>query len=71
VQQVIQAPRSQPTARDILGLNKPRVRNFDRSLEIEVDLYLNDPETGTSSLMYWQVNSFLFNAELLATDSTQ
>jgi hypothetical protein len=42
-------------ARDILGLNRSHVTTVQRSLEIEVDNYLNDNNIGTDPLMFWQV----------------
>lgn len=47
---------ARPHAGDILGLNRPRVRTLQCSLEVEVELYLNDIETGTNSLTYWQAS---------------
>ena len=39
---------------DILRLHRGRTRPQDRSVEKEVDEYLNDPETGTCIIQYWQ-----------------
>ena len=40
---------------DILRLNRGRARCEDRTIEQEVDEYLNDPQHGTSAIEYWQV----------------
>lgn len=51
---------AQPTASDILGLNRPRtVGRQAISLEMEVDQYLSNPNFGTSILNFWQVNIVL------------
>lgn len=51
-----EAPRTQPTAADILRLNRIRNRPQERTAEKEVDEYLNDSEEGSgSSLSFWQV----------------
>jgi len=49
---------SQPTAADILGLNRQRntARQKENSLEMELDQYLSDPNQGTGILEYWQVD---------------
>jgi hypothetical protein len=51
---------SQPTAADILGLNRQRNLGQKKtvSLEMEVDQYLSDPNQGTGILEYWQVDLF-------------
>ena len=51
---------SQPTAADILGLNRQRNLGHKKtvSLEMEVDQYLSDPNQGTGILEYWQVDLF-------------
>jgi hypothetical protein len=49
---------SRPTAADILGLNRQRATGKQgvMSLEMELDQYLSDPNSGTGILEYWQVN---------------
>jgi len=44
-----------PNARDILGLRHIRPITAQRSLEIEVETYLNDNSITTDSLSFWQV----------------
>jgi hypothetical protein len=57
------APTSQvPTvtvhqrARDILGLNRSQVTTVQRSLEIEVENYLNEGIADKDPLIFWQVD---------------
>ena len=45
---------TEATASDILGLKQKKGRQ-DVSLEMEVDQYLSNPNTGTSILDFWQV----------------
>ena len=45
-------PRS---AAGILGLGRPKPRSALRTLEAEVEIYLNDPQEGKDSLSFWQV----------------
>jgi hypothetical protein len=47
------------TADDILGLSRTSMANTDHSLDIEIEGYLLDLQTGTSSLVFWQVRLFL------------
>jgi hypothetical protein len=42
-------------ALDILGLNRSQMPTTQRSLEIEVETYLNDNSAVTDPLMFWQV----------------
>ena len=42
-------------ALDILGLNRPRIATTQRSLEIEVETYLNGNIVHTNPLVFWQV----------------
>ena len=50
------AQHAQPTASDILGLKWPQTTGKQTlSLEMEVDQYLSNPNTGTSTLDFWQV----------------
>ena len=50
------AQPAKPTASDILGLKQPRTKGRQQvSLEMEVDQYLSNPDTGTSILDFWQV----------------
>ena len=55
------APTSQvPTtmhhrALDVLGLNRSQRATAQRSLEIEVETYLNNSSTETDPLVFWQV----------------
>jgi hypothetical protein len=56
------AQAAQPTASDILRLNRPRtVGRQAISLEMEVDQYLSNPNSGTSILGFWQVVLILTN----------
>jgi hypothetical protein len=62
------APKpSQPTAADILQLNRkrPAGKQTAISLEMEVDQYLSDPDQGSGIVEYWQVDKifiiFCFN----------
>jgi len=58
---------SQPTAADILQLNRirPAGKQTAISLEMEVDQYLSDPDQGSGIVEYWQVDKnfmiFWFN----------
>jgi hypothetical protein len=52
-----QVPRQ--SARDILGLNRSQGTTVQRSLEIEVENYLNDNNIGTDPFTFWQVNVVL------------
>jgi hypothetical protein len=46
----------QTTASDILGLKRKKTMGRqDVSLEMEVDQYLSNPNSGTSILDFWQV----------------
>lgn len=45
-----------PTAAGILGLGRSRRRVANLSLEREVESYLDDMESGSSALAYWQVS---------------
>jgi len=49
---------SQPTAADILQLNRirPAGKQTAISLEMEVDQYLSDPDQGSGIVEYWQVD---------------
>jgi len=47
------------TADDILGLLRTSMTNANHSLDIEIEGYLLDSQTGTSSLVFWQVCLFL------------
>lgn len=47
------------SADDILGLSRSTTTNMNRSLDMEIEAYLLDPQTGTGSLMFWQVCLFL------------
>jgi hypothetical protein len=50
------AQPAQATALDILGLKRTRTAGRQTiSLEMEVDQYLSDPNSGTSILNFWQV----------------
>ena len=50
------AQPAQATASDILGLKRTRTAGRQTiSLEMEVDQYLSDPNSGTSILNFWQV----------------
>jgi hypothetical protein len=42
-------------ALDILGLNRSQMPTTQRSLEIEVETYLNDNSAVTDPLIFWQV----------------
>jgi hypothetical protein len=47
-----------PSASDILGLGSlgvSRDRTHERTLAIEVESYINDLSTGTTTLNFWQV----------------
>jgi hypothetical protein len=47
---------SQPTAADILGLRRQRPTASQAvSLEMEVDQYLSNLETGSGTVTFWQV----------------
>lgn len=48
---------SQPTAKEILGLRRPRANKTSQkvSLETEVDQYLSDTNEGTGIMEFWQV----------------
>jgi hypothetical protein len=63
--QPTQIPKpSQLTAKEILGLRRPRTNKSSKevSLEMEVDQYLSDPNEGSGDLLgFWQVRFyFLF-----------
>ena len=45
------------TADEILGLSRPPTTTA--SLDDEINRYLSDQQTGTSSIAYWQVSFFL------------
>lgn len=50
------AQPARATASDILGLKRTRTTGRQTvSLEMEVDQYLSDPNSGTSILDFWQV----------------
>jgi len=55
-------PRANRTADEILGL-APSVTPANGSLDAEIKQYLEDHTTGTTSLMYWQVNPFVISRE--------
>jgi len=47
---------AQPTAADILGLKRQQISGRQPiSLEMEVDQYLSNPNSGTSILNFWKV----------------
>jgi hypothetical protein len=57
-----QPASAQPTASDILGLKRTRtIGKQPVSLEMEVDQYLSNPNSGTSILDFWQVVLILSN----------
>ena len=52
------AQPTKPTASDILGLKRTQTKGRKPiSLEMEVDQYLSNPNSGTSILDFWQVVS--------------
>ena len=51
------------TADDILGLSRSAMTNANHSLDTEIEGYLLDSQTGTSSLMFWQVCFFYFGVK--------
>jgi len=53
------------TADEILGL-APSIAPPDGSLDAEIKQYLEDHATGTTSLMYWQVNLFVVSGEWIS-----
>lgn len=56
------AQPAKPTASDILGLKQTQTKGRQQvSLEMEVDQYLSNPDTGTSILDFWQVVIILSN----------
>jgi hypothetical protein len=56
------AQPAKPTASDILGLKQKRTKGRQAvSLEMEVDQYLSNPDSGTSILDFWQVVLILSN----------
>jgi len=48
------------TADEILGLSFA-TSNLNRGLDLEIDAYILDSQTGTSSLAFWQVRLVLCN----------
>ena len=54
------------TADEILGFARPvqTTRDLENSLDSEIEAYLLDPNTGTSSIVFWQVSRSLFNGYL-------
>jgi hypothetical protein len=46
---------SQPTAMDILGLNRVTSSKPEVTLKKEVGQYLSNPNTGSGILAFWQV----------------
>lgn len=50
---------SKPSAADILRLNRPSAQQT-LPVEMEVDQYLSDPDTGSGTLEFWQVIFLLF-----------
>ena len=54
------------TADEILGFVRPvqMTHNVKNSLDSEIDAYLLDPNTGTSSMVFWQVSQSLFSSYL-------
>ena len=52
------AQQTKPTASDILGLKRTQTKGRKPIyLEMEVDQYLSNPNSGTSILDFWQVVS--------------
>jgi hypothetical protein len=49
----VQQPHTDAAA--ILGLNQRRKRGQENTVEAEVDKYLNDHESGTNLVTFWQV----------------
>jgi hypothetical protein len=59
-------------AMDILGLNYAQTASGQRSLEIEVETYLNDNGVGIDSLTFWQVSTLFFPKFItILTDNTK
>jgi hypothetical protein len=57
-------PLQRPSASDILGianLNLSSDGHNQRSLAVEVEMYINDPNKGTSTLDFWQVGGLVFS----------
>jgi hypothetical protein len=50
-----QIPTIHCRALDILGLRRSQITPSQRSLEIEVETYLNNNSTETDPLAFWQV----------------
>ena len=51
-------PPLRPSASDILGLGSlgvSRDHSTERTLAVEVESYINDQSTGTTTLNFWQV----------------
>ena len=62
------AKSSHRTPEEILGLNKGKKSADPRlSLELEVDQYPSNPNSGTSILSFWQVVYF-FKYDLITAD---
>ena len=54
-----QTQRKQQSSRDILGLDRHRIRAQAQTIESEVAQYLSDPVSDISStLQFWQVQCF-------------
>jgi hypothetical protein len=52
-------------AMNILGLNYVEAATIQRSLEIEVENYLNDNNIVTESLVFWQVGTLFWLLSLM------